>query len=54
MNTNTRKINVKVDERLARLISEMSAKHWSESTHSNGKRYVHATFEEITVIGKIG
>ena len=50
---NTRTIKVKVDAALADEIAGKNIKRWSTTCHSNGRRYVNVTFEEVTVLGKI-
>lgn len=51
--SNTRTIKVKVDAALAEAIADKSIKRWSTTCHSNGRKYVNVTFEEIAVLGKI-
>lgn len=51
--SNTRTIKVKVDAALAEAIADKSIKRWSTTFHSNGRKYVNVTFEEIAVLGKI-
>ena len=50
---NTRTIKVKVDATLPEAIANKSIKRWNTTYHSNGRKYVNVTFEEVTVIGKI-
>ena len=49
----TRTIKVKADAALAQAIAGMHIKRWSSTTHSNGRKYVNVTFEEVSVLGKI-
>ena len=50
---NTRTIKVKVDAALAEAVADKSIKRWSTTCHSNGRKYVNVTFEQIAVLGKI-
>ena len=49
----TRTIKVKVDAALAEAVADKSIKRWSTTCHSNGRKYVNVTFEQVAVIGKI-
>ena len=49
----TRTIKVKADAALAQAISGKHIKRWCSTTHSNGRKYVNVTFEEVPVLGKI-
>ena len=49
----TRTIKVKADAALAQAIAGKHIKRWSSTTHSNGRKYVNVTFEEVSVLGKI-
>ena len=50
---NTRTIKVKVDAALAEAVADKSIKRWSTTCHSNGRKYVNVTFEQVNVLGKI-
>ena len=49
----TRTIKVRVDAALAEAVADKSIKRWSTTCHSNGRKYVNVTFEQVAVIGKI-
>ena len=47
MATKTKAIEVKVDERLAEVISDKAVKAWHATNYSNGRKRVYVTFEEV-------
>ena len=53
MKTNMRTVKFNADNKLAEAIKDKIIKRWSTTCHSNGREYVHVTFEAGFVLGKI-